>query len=154
MTEEMQTKTCPYCGEEILAVAQKCKHCGEFLDKGIHSTNSKIDSLDVNEKWKARFKIVEKQVIEGKWWKYNSGFWKIPVSERMQMGSVLYLSDFMSTFAAFFFGPIYYLCKGLWLKTIIYTIASFLTGGLLVFIIFFCLAPYDYYRLKVYGKQW
>ncbi len=28
-----ETKACPYCGEEILAVAKKCKHCGEWLDK-------------------------------------------------------------------------------------------------------------------------
>lgn len=28
-----ETKRCPYCGEEILAVAKKCKHCGEWLDK-------------------------------------------------------------------------------------------------------------------------
>ena len=28
-----ETKRCPYCGEEILAVARKCKHCGEWLDK-------------------------------------------------------------------------------------------------------------------------
>lgn len=29
----METKNCPYCGEEILAAAKKCKHCGEWLEK-------------------------------------------------------------------------------------------------------------------------
>lgn len=27
-----QTRSCPFCGEAIQAVAKKCKHCGEFLD--------------------------------------------------------------------------------------------------------------------------
>jgi membrane protein YdbS with pleckstrin-like domain len=27
------TKRCPFCGEVILTVAKKCKHCGEFLDR-------------------------------------------------------------------------------------------------------------------------
>lgn len=30
---EQQTKACPYCGEEILSTAKKCKHCGTFLEK-------------------------------------------------------------------------------------------------------------------------
>lgn len=29
----METKNCPYCGEVILAVAKKCKHCGEWFDQ-------------------------------------------------------------------------------------------------------------------------
>ena len=30
-----ETKICPYCGEKILAVAKKCKHCGEWLNREI-----------------------------------------------------------------------------------------------------------------------
>lgn len=31
-SEISTTKKCPYCNEEILVDAVKCKHCGEFLD--------------------------------------------------------------------------------------------------------------------------
>lgn len=35
MTENTQTKKCPFCGEDILAVATKCKHCGSDLSQVI-----------------------------------------------------------------------------------------------------------------------
>jgi hypothetical protein len=32
MSDEREMKACPFCAEQILAAAIKCKHCGERLD--------------------------------------------------------------------------------------------------------------------------
>lgn len=37
--------TCPYCAEQILPNARKCKHCGEWLDRGANrEVNSAANS--------------------------------------------------------------------------------------------------------------
>lgn len=38
-----ETKDCPYCSEQILAKAKKCKHCGEILDASLQK-QSRISS--------------------------------------------------------------------------------------------------------------
>ena len=36
------TKVCPYCGEQVLYTAKKCKHCGEFLGKQPHPFQGEV----------------------------------------------------------------------------------------------------------------
>lgn len=35
-------KACPFCGEPILVIAKKCKHCGEFLDDSLKKPGKAI----------------------------------------------------------------------------------------------------------------
>ena len=37
-SNESKTKACPMCGEPILAIAKKCRHCGEYLDGSSRAT--------------------------------------------------------------------------------------------------------------------
>lgn len=42
-----KTKNCPYCGEEIMADARKCKHCGEWLDESfVQDQDSKANKRE------------------------------------------------------------------------------------------------------------
>lgn len=41
-----QTKRCPYCGEEILASAKKCKHCHEWLEEPSDDNTSVEETIE------------------------------------------------------------------------------------------------------------
>ena len=41
----IETKRCPYCGEEIMIDAKKCKHCGEWLERD-NTTHNNVVSQD------------------------------------------------------------------------------------------------------------
>jgi ribosomal protein L37AE/L43A len=44
-----EKKQCPFCGEDILKMAVKCKHCGEFLDgSGAKAAEPQIDTVVKN----------------------------------------------------------------------------------------------------------
>ncbi len=44
--QSTQVKPCPFCGESILLVARKCKHCGEFLDGAVSRNATQTGESD------------------------------------------------------------------------------------------------------------
>jgi len=54
-TTTEKTMQCPYCGETILAIAKKCKHCNEFLDTSLRTksgtTQQDFDPTQLGEEY-------------------------------------------------------------------------------------------------------
>ena len=148
-----QTKTCPACGEDIPITATTCEHCGEAVNNDMPS--GKFDTLGINDKWQKRFEAIEKQVVDGKPWKLKN----VSKKERLELAKIIYLSDIPSTLAILVFNVFYYFTKGMWVKAIAYFLIYlglwYAIGGFAIFVYFalYALAPYDYYRLKVYKSQ-
>lgn len=44
-----KTRTCPYCGEEIMADAKKCRHCGEWLNDEAEPKQDPAQEMAIKE---------------------------------------------------------------------------------------------------------
>ena len=60
---------CPYCGEEILTIAKKCKHCGEWLEEEedeeveVDTTEEDESDSDDDSNWDWLYKIIVVLII-------------------------------------------------------------------------------------------
>ena len=59
-----EVKKCPYCSEEILATAKKCKHCGEWLNNNVSAAVNTGLGKTVTW-WDKNIRLKDEETING-----------------------------------------------------------------------------------------
>jgi predicted RNA-binding Zn-ribbon protein involved in translation (DUF1610 family) len=97
------TVSCIGCGRTISIAAATCPECGAPQTRS--ERNSEI--ADVSAEWKKRFALIEK-----------AGGVDMPNEKGMPRGERLCMNY---NKLAFFFGPFYYVTKGMWKRAVLYS---------------------------------
>lgn len=48
-TPPVRTKSCPFCGEDVMVEAKKCKHCGETIDVALRAAEEAKKSANAHQ---------------------------------------------------------------------------------------------------------
>lgn len=90
-------KQCPFCGEEILSTAKKCKHCGEWLDgkpdNEKQNNVSKKESQENKEFIGFGSRIIGTLILAGIGWAlFYFGSWHLILGKKIDL-FLLYISN-------------------------------------------------------------
>ncbi len=91
-------KNCPFCGEEILEAAKKCKHCNEWLEKDLEESLNKENK---NKEEDEEFTFLERLIASSvflliSWLLYYFGSWSLVLGKKIDT-SLLQVLDFLQT---------------------------------------------------------
>lgn len=120
-------KTCPFCAEEIQDAAIVCKHCGRDLTPAVAVATVDPDASETPYYRRTFARFDAQQGFVATW-----------------------------NWPAFFFGGIWYLVKGLFVKCILMLFAVVITAGVAIPFLWLYAAiagNYDYYLLRRRQKQ-